>query len=71
MLINEIIFMQIRIVRLFCERLELGANEVNKLFIDNGIYDLIEDGYGTYHCGSDEIVYDDVKEILMRNGGLS
>lgn len=63
--------MQIRIVRLFCERLALRASEVNKLFIDNGIYDMIEDGYDAYHCGSDEIVYNDIKEILIQNGGCS
>ena len=71
MSINEIIFMQIRIVRLFCKRLSLKANEVNSLFIDNGIYDMIEDGYDMYHCGSDEIVYNDAKDLLMRNGGLA
>lgn len=71
MSINEIIFMQMRIVRLFCERLSLKANEVNKLFIENDIYVLIEDGYDMYHCGSDEIVYNDVKDVLIQNGGLA
>ena len=71
MLINEIIFMQIRIVRLFCERYALNVNAINKLFIDNKIYELIEDCYDSYHCGSDEIVYSDVRDILVKNGALA
>ena len=70
MTINEVIFMQLRVARLFSKRLPLKINEVNQLFIDNKIYDFISDCYDTYHCGSDEIVYNDVLDILEENGRL-
>ena len=68
MTINEIIFMQVRVARLFCQRFSLKINEVNKMFVENKIYDYIRDCYGAYHCGSDEIVYNDVLDILRING---
>ena len=71
MTINEIIFMQLRIVRLFSERFFLKVSEVNHIFCEHGIYELIQEGYGTYHCGGDEIVYEDVLEILKREGALA
>ena len=70
MTINEVIFMQLRVARLFSKRLSLKINEVNQLFIDNKIYDFISDCYDTYHSGSDEIVYNDVLDILKANGRL-
>ena len=69
-MINEITFMQIRIVRLFAQRFSLEVNEVNRIFNENKIYELIEDCYGVYHCGGDEIVYNDVLEIFRKNGVL-
>ena len=70
MLINEVIFMQLRIARLFTERYALEIHNVNKIFIDYGIYSLIADGYDAYHCGSDEIVYRDALEVLKREGAV-
>ena len=70
MTINEIIFMQIRIVRLFCVRYALKVKEVNRIFVENKIYEFIENGYDTYHCGGDELVFNDVRDILLRNGAI-
>ena len=68
--INEVIFMQVRILRLFCIRYGISVNKMHKIFSENGIYTLISDGYPGYHCGGDEIVYEDVKGILTERGVL-
>ena len=70
-MINEITYMQVRIVRLFVERFSLSVHKVNEIFNENHIYDWIENCYDTYHCGGDEIVYDDVLQILKQNGVLA
>jgi len=68
--ISEVLYMQLRIVFMFCDRTGTPIDAANKLFEENGIYDLISYGYAGYHCGGDELVYDDMMAVLKSKGAI-
>ena len=68
MSINQLLYMQIRILTMFCDRHNISINKASKIFEENEIFSLIEYGWDGYHCGSDEIVYEDMENILKIKG---
>lgn len=69
--LNQLLYMQIRILRMFCNRHNMSINEASKMFEDNQVFSLIEYGWDGYHCGGDELVYEDMENILKRRGAIA
>lgn len=67
-MLNEMIFFETRVFRLFCEREKVSPVEANKLFDKYGIWKYIEETYDMLHLSSDECTYEDIVEILKVEG---
>lgn len=70
-MINEILFMEIRILRMFLEKHPMDAAQANRLFDDYGIWAFLETCYDALHVSGDESVLNDIEEMLIAKGGLS
>ena len=46
--LNQLLYMQIRILRMFCDRHNMSINEASRMFEDNQIFSLIEYGWDGY-----------------------
>lgn len=66
---SEIIFMQVRLLRLASEEWNISIQRVNELFDQYRILKFIEDCYGVFHMEGDYAVLDEIK-TLMRNKGV-
>ena len=67
-MLNETLYMQTRLFRLFCNQNKIESKRANDLFLKYKIWDYIDKCYGLLHLGSDESVLDDINKILSRNG---
>lgn len=67
-MLNELIFFEARIFRMFCEKLQVSPVDANKLFEKYGIWKYIEDTYDMLHLNSDEYALENILEILRVNG---
>ena len=65
---EEIIFMQIRLIRLASEEWHLSIDTIIEIFKHKNVFSYIEKGYGVFHCEGDEVVLEDVGDFLMRKG---
>ena len=65
---EEITFMQTRIVRLAAEEWHMAIEQIIDLFRKADVLEYIEKCYGFFHCESDEVVLDDIKEYLEKRG---
>lgn len=65
---TEIIFMQVRLVRLASEKWNRSISEIAVLFKDAGVYKFIEDCYEIFHCEGDNAVFEDVAKLVSRKG---
>lgn len=65
---EEIIFMQIRLIRLASEEWHLSIDKIIEIFKNKNVFSYIEKGYGIFHCEGDEVVLEDVGDFLMRKG---
>ena len=65
---EEILFMQIRLIRLAAEEWKLSMDKVLSLFKQANVLDYIEKAYGTFHCEGDEAVLQDMEEYLDAKG---
>ena len=69
--LDEVLFMQTRLISMFCQRHPLVTSvEMNKIFTDNGIWDFIERGYDGLHTEGDEAIYEEITDILHKRGVL-
>lgn len=64
----QVIFMQLRLVRLASEAWKLPVEEVVRMFRDAEVFDYIEKGYGIFHCEGDEAILEDIAEFMERKG---
>ena len=64
----EIIFMQVRLVRLASEKWNKSISEIAVLFKETGVYKFIEDCYEIFHCEGDNAVFEDVTKLVSRKG---
>lgn len=67
-MLNELIFFEARIFRMFCEKLQVSHVDANKLFEKYGIWKYIEDTYDMLKLNGDECAVNDIWEILKVKG---
>ena len=71
MLLDEVIYMEVRVFREFLNRFKMRAVDAYRLFEENDIWGYIESCYEVLHMNGDEAVLNDIQRILQRNGVLS
>ena len=67
-MLNELIFFEARIFRMFCEKLHVSPVDANKLFEKYGIWKYIEDTYDMLKLNGDECAVNDIWEMLKVKG---
>lgn len=67
-MIDEVLFMQMRLFRLFCERTGLSSREGNALWNDHDIWDFVESCYDVFHIEGDEAILNDIFTKLTHEG---
>lgn len=67
-MLNELIFFEARIFRMFCEKLQVLPTATNKLFETYGVWKYLEDTYDMLRLSSDECAVNDIWEMLKVNG---
>ena len=67
-MIDEVLYMQVRILRMFCERTSIDPQVANRLFLQAGVWRYIAECFDILHLGGDELVYEDVLRMLRRQG---
>lgn len=65
---SQILFMQIRILRIASTRLKLSFKDTAMLFREYDVLPYIREGYGIFHVEGDDAVYEDVKKYLLSKG---
>ena len=65
---QQILFMQIRILRMASERFNLSLKETAQLFKKFDVLRYIRECFGIFHVEGDEAVFDDVKGYLKIKG---
>lgn len=63
---EEITFMQTRIIRLAAEEWHMTIEQIVDLFQKANVLEYIEKCYGFFHCESDEVVLEDIKDYLEK-----
>lgn len=66
---SQIVFMQVRLLRLAAEKWNISVQRANELFDKYGILQYIEDCFGIFHTEGDYAVFDDI-QMLLRNKGV-
>ena len=67
-MIDEVLYMQVRNFRMFCERTSIDPQVANRLFLQAGVWRYIAECFDILHLGGDELVYEDVLRMLRRQG---
>ena len=67
-MLNELIFFEVRIFRMLCEKLQVSSADTNKLFETYGVWKYIEDTYDMLRLNGDECAVNDIVEMLKING---
>lgn len=62
--------MQVRILRMFSERLKMSFKQTAELFRKNNVLGFIEKGFGIFHVESDEAVFEETKSYLLVKGAV-
>ena len=65
---RQILFMQIRILRMASEQFHLSLKETAELFKKFEVLRYIRECFGIFHVEGDEAVFDDVKSYLKIKG---
>ena len=65
---SEIVFMQVRLLRLASEEWNTSVQKAAALFDRYHIFEFIEDCYGIFHMEGDRAVFDEVKTLLRNKG---
>lgn len=64
----QILYMQMRIVRLAARKWKTTVARVARFFDENGVFKYIEDFFGVFHVEGDLAVFDDIKKYLANKG---
>jgi hypothetical protein len=67
---DQILYMQIRLIRLAAERWNMSMGDVSTLFAEHKVLDYIEKEFGIFHTEGDEAVFIDISEYLKSKGAL-
>ena len=67
-MINEVLYMEIRLVGAFSEKYKLTRAALNEIFSKYKIWQSIESCYEVFHLNGDEYNLDDISEYLKGKG---
>ena len=65
---QQILFMQIRIIRMMSEKYSLSLKQAAELFGKYNVLPFIREGFGIFHVEGDEAVFEEVKSYLKSKG---
>lgn len=65
---QQILFMQIRILRMMAEKYSLSLKQVADIFGQYDVLTFIREGFGVFHVEGDEAVFEEVKAYLQAKG---
>ena len=65
---QQILFMQIRILRMMAEKYSLSLKKAAELFGQYNVLPFIRESFGIFHVEGDEAVFEEVKSYLKSNG---
>ena len=69
-MINEILFMEVRLIQEFCEKHNISIRRGNEIFNENQIWNYMEDCYESLHTSGDKYILNDLEEVLQLRGAL-
>lgn len=67
-MLNEVLFFQTRIFRMFCLEVKVSPTEADVLFNKYEIWKYLEEAYDVLHLNGDENALNDVLDILKAKG---
>ncbi|WP_172136030.1 DUF3791 domain-containing protein [Adlercreutzia sp. ZJ473] len=67
-MLDEVLFMQARLFRMFREQCQLSPSQANEIFEQQGIWRFIEECYDYLHLEGDEAVLSDIFRKLSAQG---
>ena len=67
---QQILFMQIRILRMMAERYSLSLKQAAEIFGQYDVLPFIREGFGIFHVEGDEAVFEEVKAYLLAKGAI-
>lgn len=70
-MLDEILFMQMRLFRIYRDQAGISAQACNALFEAHGIWKFIADCYDYLHLEGDEAVLEDIRTKLAAEGSAS
>jgi hypothetical protein len=62
--LDEVLFMQLRLFRMFIQKTGMTSSDANALWKTHGVWSFISEFYDMFHTEGDEAVYDNVLEYL-------
>ena len=65
---QQILFMQIRLIRMASEKLGISLKQTAELFDKFKVLPFIRDCWGIFHVEGDNAVYEEIKEYLISKG---
>ena len=65
---QQILFMQIRILRMMAEKYSLSLKKAAELFGQYNVLPFIRESFGIFHVEGDEAVFEEVKSYLTSKG---
>ena len=67
---QQILFMQIRILRMMAEKCSLSLKQAAEIFGQYDVLPFIREGFGIFHVEGDEAVFEEVKAYLLAKGAI-
>ena len=67
-MIDEVLFMELRVFREFCSKFGFTSKKANSIFNAHKIWQYIESCYDLFHTCGDEYVLNDIVSVLQREG---
>ena len=64
----QILYMQVRLVRLAAEELNISIEDSCKIFSENAVFQYIENLWDLFHVEGDHAVLEDIREYLTGKG---
>ena len=64
----QILYMQMRMVRMAARKWKTTVARAARFFDENGVFHYIEDFFGVFHVEGDLAVFDDIKKYIKNKG---
>lgn len=65
---QQILFMQIRLIRITSEKLGITLKQAAEMFDKFKVLSFIRDCWGIFHVEGDNAVYEEIREYLLSKG---